>query len=93
MTNEEMKSTGMSIMPKHIVATSGVGIALADASFLHDAGYSGITPEQLQGRWADAYLLGRNAVEEALGFPEPYGVGGTYVADAQARNSTPPSQN
>lgn len=89
--SENKKHTSMSKLSQKQIAADQLGVDLADAAFLHDAGYPGITPEQLKERWADAKLLGRNAVEEALGLTEPYGSGGTYVADAQARNNNPPA--
>lgn len=53
-------------------AGNKIGKDLADEAWLHDAGTQGMTAEKLQENWQQAYMLGRNAVESALGSKTPY---------------------
>lgn len=88
---EKNKYTNIAKMPQERIATDQLGVDLADAAFLHDAGYPGVTEQELKQRWIDAKILGRNAVEEALGFSEPYGAG-SFVDEASSRNNTTPGE-
>jgi hypothetical protein len=71
-TENQPISTAMQKMNPTQEDAHRIGIELADAAFLHDAGTQGMTAEKLQKRWEVAYTLGRSGVEHALGAEKPY---------------------
>ncbi len=72
----------MAMSPAQLEAHT-IGIEIADAAFLQEAGRPGVTEESLRAKWFDVYMLGRNAMEHTFGYKQPYAE--DRVAEIRAR--------